>query len=40
MREAIARVIGLSLFASEHSTVTMTATAAGQVVMDGITVPP
>lgn len=36
MREAIARVIGLSFFASEHSTVTMIATAAGHVVMDGI----
>lgn len=36
MREAIARVIGLSFFASEHSAATTTATAAGHVVMDGI----
>ncbi|MBK9971482.1 MAG: hypothetical protein IPP16_12475 [Acidimicrobiaceae bacterium] len=29
-------MIGLSFFASEHSTVTMIVTAAGHVVMDGI----
>jgi hypothetical protein len=36
MREAIARVIGLSFFASEHRTMTTNAMAAGHVVMDGI----
>jgi hypothetical protein len=36
MREAIARVIGLSAFANEHTAMAMIATPAGHVVMDDI----